>query len=337
MSNIFRKNSLTTYREDIFKSKLSYIDLKKLDQKIFADEIPNEFEAFELLNKLKELKKSIKERIANLHNNKNLETKENQNYKNENKVSEKKENIEKHVNTNKSSFVQLYKRHLKLKEYKDISPINILTNSNTKIRSVVAFFAISKENLTLRIENILEEGRKHINVLLMHERIKEENNKKNKEQHMEHNKELYKENQKVNWQQEKEKQEVEEENSGVIFSYDTQNDEEDIFNITQANNLINTINLEIMDSRDIALIIKDVVIGMVRIIEEKFDKRDKNGLDFGITHRILNEILKIKKPEKTFIRKKKSDTSNKEADSVQSEKGGYEDDLDLDYDDEDKY
>jgi hypothetical protein len=322
MSNILRKNS-HPYKEDIINSKISYLDLKKLDQKTFADEIPNEQEANQLQNKLKELKKAIKERIANLHNN-SLENKENKNNDNENQ-SDNKQNQNKRIDPNKSSFIQLYKKHLKFKDFKDISPINILTNSNTKCRCIIAVFAISKEHLTLRIDNKQEEGKKHMNVLLKHEIVKEEN-KKNSEQKEKESKNKNEAN-----------SEKEEKGNGIIFTYDTQNDEEDIFNITQAKNFIDTINLEIMDSREIALIMRDVTIGMVRIIEEKFGKRDKNGLDLGITHRILNEIFKIKKPEKGIIYIRESDTSNKEADSVQSEKGGYEDDLELDYEDEDQY
>lgn len=315
MSNILKKNS-HPYQEDMNNKKISYLDFKKINQNIFCDEIPNEEAANELLNKLKDLKKAIKERKQLLHNKSLSEGIENQN-----NIKEKQEKtniqLNHRVDPNKTSFIQLYKKHLRLKDYKDISPINILTNSNNKSRCIIGIFTISKENLTLRIDNKLEDGRKNMNLLLKHEIIKEEN-KKNKEQ------------------KEKEANTQEEDrNSGIIFTYDTQNDDEDIFNITQAKHLINTINLEIMDSRDIALIMKDVTIAMVRIIEEKFGKRDKNGLDLGITHRILNEIFKIKKPEKTVINK--SDTSNKEADSVQSEKGGYEDDLELEYDDEDQY
>lgn len=326
MSSVLRKNS-QSFKEDIINPKITYLDLIKLDQKTFADQLPNEQEANELLNKLKELKKAIKEKLASMHS-KSLENKENQN-NNENKSAENNQNLNKREESGKTGFVQLYKRHLKLKDFKDISPVNILTNQNSKTRAVIAVFSISRENLTLRIENILEEGRKHIFVLLKHEIVNEEN-KKNEEQKEEinYNKET--------GLQRKEKEE-QEKSSGIIFSYDTQNDEEDIFNITQAKNLMNSINLEIMDSRDIAFIMKDLTIAMVRVIEEKFGKRDKNGVDLGITHRILHDIFNIKRPDRAIINRRESDTSNKEADSVQSEKGGYEDDLELEYDDEDQY
>jgi len=124
--------------------------------------------------------------------------------------------------------------------------------------------------------------------------------------------------------------------SGIILTYDTQNDEEDIFNITQAKNLIKIIYLEIIDKRDTRFVMKDLTIPMIRILEDKFGKVGKNGLGYGITHRILEEIFKINKPEKKKI-VKESETSNKEADSIQSEKGGYEDDLEYEYEDEDQY
>ncbi len=293
------------------------MDLKKLDTKIFVDLIPNKQEAIEILKKLKNIKMLIKDKILsfinksiNKHSNKHQE-----NLDNEYNVCRKIEN------PNKISFVELYKKHLKLKDYKDISPINFLSSKiNIKIRSAIAKFQISKEILIIKIENTKEKSSNSLFLLLDHE-IKDKDNGKN------------------NIDNYKDKDISEGENkTGIILSYHTQNDEQDLFNISQAKNLLNSISLEIIDNREISLIMKDLTIAMVKILENKFGKTNKNRIGFGITNRILNEIYDIKTLDNKINNKECENTSNsKECESVLNEKGGYEDDLEYGYDDEDQY
>jgi hypothetical protein len=316
MSNI-KTHTTQTFKEDKFNNKINYLDLKKLDTKIFVDLIPNKQEAIEILKKLKNIKMLIKDKILsfinksiNKHSNKHQE-----NLDNEYNVCRKIEN------PNKISFVELYKKHLKLKDYKDISPINFLSSKiNIKIRSAIAKFQISKEILIIKIENTKEKSSNSLFLLLDHE-IKDKDNGKN------------------NIDNYKDKDISEGENkTGIILSYHTQNDEQDLFNISQAKNLLNSISLEIIDNREISLIMKDLTIAMVKILENKFGKTNKNRIGFGITNRILNEIYDIKTLDNKINNKECENTSNsKECESVLNEKGGYEDDLEYGYDDEDQY
>lgn len=140
-----------------------------MNQELFADEIPNQEEAIDILNKLKQLKKAIKERL--FYFQKNSENNINKNNNNILQTNEKKLTKTQFSSPN-NSFIEIYKKHLKLKDYKDFSVKDTPENFQAKSRSIIAEFFISKEILILKIENILEaEGKKHLNVLLKHENI----------------------------------------------------------------------------------------------------------------------------------------------------------------------